>query len=322
VLIRLFRQTGSVELHLTSATGARLFSESFVYYAPESIISAAPSRGDAAGGLRVTVTGTGFTLLSGPPGEGGDGAACRFAGVQVPATIVTSSLLACSAPRLRAGEAALEVSSNGADFTASGAAFVAAHAPAVRAVSPTISSTVGGTGVTVLGSGFVLGASCGFGDVWAPAEVVSSSKVLCISPTHAAGDVQLQVSLNEMEPGARTVRFAFRPPPLLRLLTPSIGSPTGGTAVTLLGENFEDIDALCFFGRQPVAAAFVSSSMVSCVSPSAEVGYTDLVVETNHADIRSNAMSFQVSTLPQVKPMNPQLCRKQLLNLRKPPAVH
>jgi len=67
VLTRLSRQTGSVELHLASATGARFFSKSFVYYAPESIISAAPSRGDAAGGLRVTITGTGFTLLSGPP---------------------------------------------------------------------------------------------------------------------------------------------------------------------------------------------------------------------------------------------------------------
>ena len=56
--------------------------------------------------------------------------------------------------------------------------------------------------------------------------------------------------------------FSFRPPPLIRRLKPSVGPPAGATVVTVLGENFEESDVVCFFGKMSAAAAFESSSMV------------------------------------------------------------
>ena len=45
-------------------------------------------------------------------------------------------------------------------------------------------------------------------------------------------------------------------------MKPSVGPPAGATVVTVLGENFEESDVVCFFGKKSVAAAFESSSMV------------------------------------------------------------
>lgn len=80
----------------------------------------------------------------------------------------------------------------------------------VSSVFPIGGPTVGGTVVTVNGGGFAAEATCKFGGTATTnVTVLSSSRVLCASPVHAAVHAAVVVSNNGQQYTSGSVTFQY-----------------------------------------------------------------------------------------------------------------
>ena len=102
-----------------------------------------PVAGMRFGGTVVTVYGHGFL--------GDYAASCRFAGVAVPARLLTAGQLECISPLPAvAGYVAVEVTMNGQDYSSTGVHFEYQQPVALRALEPSRGPIEGGTFVLSL----------------------------------------------------------------------------------------------------------------------------------------------------------------------------
>ena len=128
--------------------------------------------------------------------------------------------------------------SNGISFTES-------IPPVISSISPTTGAETGGTLVTLNGSGFSNFMEAAFGSTYIGVQCSSSTLCTAYSPS-STGKAEVGVTLANLtatgQPGTfsaitRQSLFVYEPYPN-GYMTPSTGSPLGGTAVTLNGSNF------------------------------------------------------------------------------------
>jgi hypothetical protein len=83
--------------------------------------------------------------------------------------------------------------------------------PVVTAISPGIGPVSGGTAVTIAGTNFKPGATVTFGGAIASSvQVVSSSQLTCVTPTHFPAAVDVQVANPDGQAGALLRGFSFQ----------------------------------------------------------------------------------------------------------------
>lgn len=127
----------------------------------------------------------------------------------------------------------------------------------------------GGTGVTILGSGFLAFSSLianvrcrwraaivdlaaasvaqqlGLPPPESEAVEHTDSRIVCLAPparVGAASLINLTLSLNRLDFGATGLIFQYYDDPYVRTITPSGGHRTGGTLVTILGAGFDVLE--------------------------------------------------------------------------------
>jgi len=151
-----------------------------------SVSAAVPLGGPSAGGTAVMINGSGFADLGGVHCRFGAGAAAT-----VPATVRSSTQLACTSPPVPASgvvQLAFTFNDDMAAFVTSSASFdyYAASVLSVSRVRPVGGPSAGGTLLNVSGTGFATLGSvfCRFGiaDRISPGTVVSAQLVQCVSP--------------------------------------------------------------------------------------------------------------------------------------------
>ncbi|KAH8066382.1 hypothetical protein JL722_820 [Aureococcus anophagefferens] len=184
-------------------------------------------------------------------------------------------ILECEAPAGAAGDVAVEVSVNGADFTDDGATFsylatavVSGVSPAsgpstggtevtdwgassasfaylagdvAYAVTPASGPAAGGTEVTVGGADFQFTAelACRFSNdetyLVMAAAFVDASTIRCVAPTWAGRETVVLALSSNGVDFTDVGAFAFEAPATLDGIAPTMGSIAGGTAVELRG---------------------------------------------------------------------------------------
>jgi hypothetical protein len=262
----------------------------FTFQSAATVYALHPPTGPSGGGSRVLVTGANFVNSS--------GLYCRFGEIVMLATFVNSSALRCTAPRWGAGPVAVEVTNyaphtgageaaatsgfNPEDldlYTDDGVLFMYQEALGVTRVTPLSGPVEGGTVVLVDGSAFANASGalllCRFGDATAPAVLVSSSRVRCVSPPAAAGQtgtVGVDVAVNGVDFTDAAVQFTYQGMPQLLSVRPERGQAQGGTRVTVTGTGFDDSlgKLSCRFGGTVVPARAVSGTRAECVTPPAQ----------------------------------------------------
>ena len=207
---------GTVNVTVTTGAGTSPVSKAdhFVYEvagAPAPAVSGiSPNTGSAAGGDNVTITGRGFTGVTG----------ARFGQVLAPSVVLADdTTLTVTTPEApAAGTVDVTVTTgagtspvSAADHFTYEAATVpsasaaapavpvppaAAETPAVTGISPARGLVAGGANVTVIGSGFNGATAVNFGQVPAPdVAVASNTKLTVTSPqAAAAGAVDVTVT--------------------------------------------------------------------------------------------------------------------------------
>jgi hypothetical protein len=309
---------GSANVIVTNSAGDRgSLAGAFVYTSiPPSTLPvlnvAVPDTGSTAGGTTVTIAGSNLV----------QGIKVTIGGA--PATIVSRGIVSAvvtTPPGSAGAPVDIVVTAPNGQTATLPSAFTYADPPpppTVDAVSPASGSMNGGTPFVVSGTGFRSGAVVSFGGPPAPigtglpaqSMAVANDAAICGSgvplpciiattPPHAAGVTDVVVTnLNPatgvIDSGSGTTTqtqgYTFVVAPLISNVTPSSGSVSGGTTVTIKGTQFVSGAQVLIGGVQAVVQNLTSTN-ITAVVPANAAG-TSPVVVVNPGGQSSNTLIF------------------------------
>jgi len=252
----------------TGNSGKNLFT--FVQ-APQ-VTSITPQFGLAAGGTTISdLHGMYFV----------NGATVTIGGVAATGVaFVSDEILTCTSP---AGSGVSDVVVTNPDTQTSGATgnglFTIANPPAVSGVTPAVGAADATTSITDLaGTDFVNGATVTFGGVAATGVAfVSATQLTCTTPV-GIGTISVVVTNPDTQTSGATGANAYAYSPVVSSLSVTLGSSLGGTATTITGVGFVTGATVTFDGVAASSVTFVSSTSITCVSPTGTFGSTNIVV--------------------------------------------
>jgi phosphatidylserine/phosphatidylglycerophosphate/cardiolipin synthase-like enzyme len=270
-----------------------------------------PNTGSPAGGDTVTITGSNLVR----------GMTVTFGGA--PATIISSNTVSIQAttPPGSSGPVDVTVTNPNGPTVSLKAAFTYADTPpppTVTAISPASGSMNGGAQVVVSGSGFRYGAVVSFGGPPPPIGTgtrattiaVTNSTTLCgtgvtlpciiaTTPAHSVGPADVVVSnmnpatgIIDSNSGISTLTggYTFVTAPSINNVTPSSGTVSGGTQITISGANFVSGANVLVGGQQAVVQTITNSS-ITAITPANSSG-TAAVAVVNPDGQSSNTLIF------------------------------
>ena len=150
----------------------------------------------------------------------------------------------------------------------------------VTSVAPAVSSIDGGDTVVITGTGFIGGtpAVTFDGDAATSPVINDSETITCVIPAHAAGAINVVVTLTGGGAGTGTGVFTYQDP-TASSITPATGSVDGGTAFTIAGTGFVRAgETITIQGTTATSIVRVSSIELTGVSPAGDAGAQDVVV--------------------------------------------
>ena len=256
--------------------------------------------GPLSGGNVVTITGvhlTGTTAVS-----FGGTAASGF-------TVVSDTQVTATVPAGSLGTVDVRVTTpNGTSVAAPADRYAYTAAPSVAGVSPSSGPTGGGTSVTITGASFARASAVSFGGAAATNfSVLGNTLISAVAPAGAAGTVDVTVA----GPGGTSAtgasdHYTYIAAPTVTAVSPSQGSTTGGTSVTLSGANFTGATAVSFGGTAAASFTVNSATSISATSPSGAAGAVDVTVTTvGGTSATSSADGFTYLAMPTVTAVSP-----------------
>jgi hypothetical protein len=230
----------------------------------------------------------------------------RFGGTAAAgATLLSPTQIAAAAPAHAAGTVDVAVENPDGQVATLAAAInysdqppppPTVQPPTVTGISPATGRNTGGTSATLTGTNFDGTTTVTFGGVKATVVSVSATTLGVVTPQHPDGVVDVVVGNGA---GAATLASGFTyappPPPSLTSLTPTSGSATGGTVVTLSGTNFDQ--PVVDFGGATATVQAATATSVSVVSPP---GIGTVALTVTNADAQSSTLpaAFTYTTPP------------------------
>lgn len=137
-----------------------------------------------------------------------------------------------------------------------------------------------------------------------PAEVISSTEAVCLSPVNTlhADWVPVNLTLNNQNYTDEFMKFYYFNPPKIMEAEPLLGPVSGGTEVNLWGTKFErGKNITCTFGNQAVNATYISKSHLICVAPQVESpGDVMLTVKYENDRFESDVLTYTYYAAPEV----------------------
>jgi formylglycine-generating enzyme required for sulfatase activity len=158
---------------------------------------------------------------------------------------------------------------------------VPAPAPTVSSVSPTSGSTLGGTAITITGTNLTGASSVTVGGVAATSVVVvSPTRITAVTPAGTAGAKTVAVTTAG---GTATVTNGFTyvvPAPTVSSVSPTSGSTSGGTAITITGANLTGASSVTVGGVAATSVVVFSPTWITAVTPAGTAGAKTIAVTT------------------------------------------
>jgi len=249
------------------------------------IAGLSPDVGPTAGGAVVDIQGANF-LPGAQTTVQWDGTAIAF-------TFVSSSLLRVTTPNgvfdhtaevrvISAGEASNEV-----QYTY----VTGLTAPSITSFNPTTATIAGGVPMTITGSGFIGPTiSVRFGQNGTTGTVsLGGTRIDVTIPVEgAAGSVPIIVTNSNGAVAVSSTPFTYTFAPVVAApvvqaftaLTPNHGPETGGTAITITGQNFAPGATVTVGGVPATDVQVLGNTQIVAVTPAGAEGPADVVVTT------------------------------------------
>ena len=161
--------------------------------------------------------------------------------------------------------------------TGSNAANIIITSIGVGGIAPASGPLAGGTTVVITGTNFT-GGTVTFDGTSVSCTVDSDTQITCTSPAHAAGAVDVVVTVSGE--GSATGSFTYQAAPTISGggIAPASGPEVGGTSVVITGTDLTN--ATVTFGGTSASCTVDSDTQVTCTSPAHAAGAVDVVVTT------------------------------------------
>jgi hypothetical protein len=125
----------------------------------------------------------------------------------------------------------------------------------------------------------------------------SATGAIAGDPT-AAGNFSFTASVQDSAAANASSNFTINvvsdPAPTISAVTPTAGSATGGTAVTIMGANFSSGAKIMFGNYQASSSQTVTASQINVVTPALPTGTVSVVVENANGQTATAANAFSV----------------------------
>jgi len=287
----------------TSSTGG---SSSFSYSDPSvnlpTVSSLTTSSGTTAGGTVVTLTGSYL----------GDVTGLSFGDTPVTLFAVNSdSQVTAVTPPHIAGtyDISMTIPGQSTPIMVARFSFSAASAPMVTNVThPGTATTVGGTPVTLTGTDFTGASVVTFDGIPASFTVYFSTTIVAISPPHAAGTVDINVTTptgTSATTGYDQFTYSSGTSPSITTISPNSASTSGGDVVSIIGSHFADALAVTF-DTTDAEFTILSDTLIFATVPPHASGSGISVTVTNETGASSPAtFTYSAATGPSVSKIGP-----------------
>ncbi len=158
----------------------------------------------------------------------------------------------------------------------------------VSSVEPASGSFLGGTRITLRGRNFGGGVTVTIGGVDARVEVVEATTLVVTTGIHAPGQADVVVEAPDGRSGVLAGGFRYTrqdpaeaspgPAPVITGVEPFVGPVSGGTVVTLTGEDFNRGAAVSFNGIPSPKVTVRGPTTIEAVTPPSGEGPVEVVV--------------------------------------------
>lgn len=290
---------GVVDVVLVNADGQQARrADGFRYLLPLPTLSAvAPARGPSSGGTLITLSGTNF--FTSPTVLVNDVAATNV-------SRVSATQLTAVTPPGTPGIVTVAVANLDGQQAALMAAYAYDAAPSIASVTPARGPVGGGTRITIHGADFQPGAWVHIGGAPAVATtVVDANTLITTTPSGGAGAVDVEVTNVDAQRGVASAGFTYDAAPKLTELSPTSGSTSGGTVVTLKGTGFS-FGAEVRFGSLPSSAVTVLSPWeVTAVAPAAAKNVVPVTLRNADGQSATLANAFAYVDAPGLTSVSP-----------------
>ena len=171
--------------------------------------------------------------------------------------------------------------------------FTFMQSPAVTGISPSIGPSGGGTTVTITGYNFGSATAVKFGSVPATSYTVNTNTIITATSPTGTGTVDVTVSTSYGTTAAVAAdQFTYTAVPTITSVSPSKGTTTGGTAVTITGVNLLGATSVTFGGTMADISS-VSATEVSVTTRARAAGtVTVSIVTPNGTATKNNAFTY------------------------------
>ena len=158
-----------------------------------------------------------------------------------------------------------------------------------------------------MGNNFVNSSTlrCRFAQQISVAPFLSDTRVACVAPAHAFGNISVEVSNNLLDFSWQYLQFTYQQTVSVTSVWPEAGPNSGATVVTVSGTNFV-VPAFCKFGTTMSPGATVqSSTLLRCVSPAHVNGPVALEMSNNNQDFSTSVRVYTFYEPPVVLELVP-----------------
>lgn len=177
----------------------------------------------------------------------------------------------------------------------------------LSAIAPGAGAATGGVLVTLTGTGLTGASSVTFDGIPATSvNVVNATTITAVTPAHAPGVVNVVV-FTPVGTAQLANGYTYLTPATLTGSSPSSGTESGGTTVTLTGTGLTGAVSVSFGGVPATSFVVNSATSITAVTPAHAVGAVNVVVNTP-AGIASlpNGYTYLTAVVPStVTSINP-----------------
>ena len=190
----------------------------------------------------------------------------------------------------------------------------------IQSLCPSVGFLEGGTIVLVTVPSSALTSSksatqayCSFDGVETDGIVLDEETIACTTPSAVSPSVSIISVRGDRRRSGKAVTFTYISEVEILNISPSIGSVTGGTLVTVTASILKGfvpfVDYSCVFGNTAVVASYLSSSQIVCVAPASKSSVTtpfSVLVSNSAVSISENMLVFSYYTEPSIRSLSPQ----------------
>ena len=260
-----------------------------------TIADITPKGGPVSGGSTVTITGSGFVsgatvTVGGNPCSG--------------LTVSSSTALNCIVPSHTTGAVTVTVTNPDSQTTSAANFYTYRVPPAISSLAPSSGAVAGGTTVTLVGTGFVAGATVMFGGAQCIAPIVNSSTSLtCTTPSFPSGTANVVITNPDGQVSNPSI-FTYMPMPLVTSVAPNMGPVSGGTTITIIGTGFVSIMDVKIDSLLCTNLIVISPTQLTCMTPPHGAGSASLSITSTDGQTSTLPNAFIYNVPPIVSALN------------------